>query len=131
MTRGEARWAWLTMSRNGTWLIAAATRRSSAAAASAFPPPIEEPKVATRSGSTAGSERANEIAARQSSSWSAGLKRSGSPELSPKPRWSKTSAAKPAAEKRSAKGPSRSRRVPERPWAMTTIGPSPVAPEAG
>lgn len=28
----------------------------------------------------------------------------------------------PVAEKRSANGPSRSRRVPERPWAITTIG---------
>ena len=110
------------MSRNGTWLIAAATRGSPAAAASALPPPIEEPNVATRSGSTPGSERAQAIAARQSSSWRRGSNRSGSPPLSPKPRWSKTSAAIPAAAKRSANGPSPSRRVPESPCAMTTIG---------
>ncbi len=39
--------------------MAAATRRSPAAAASALPPPIEEPKVATRSGSMPG-QRAGE-----------------------------------------------------------------------
>ena len=61
----------------GTWLTAAATRRSSAAAASALPPPIEEPKVATRSGSMPGSERANAIAARQSSSWRRGMEEVG------------------------------------------------------
>ena len=93
------------MSRNGTWLTAAATRGSSAAAASALPPPIEEPKVATRSGSTPGSARAKAIAARQSSSWRAGSKRSGSPPLSPKPRWSKTSAAEPRRGEALGEGP--------------------------
>ena len=56
VTDGEERCAWLTMSRNGTWLIAAATSPSPAAAASALPPPIEEPNVATRSASMPGSE---------------------------------------------------------------------------
>ncbi len=116
------------MSRNGTWLTTAAIRRSAAAAASALPPPIEEPKVATRSPSMPGSERAQAIAARQSSSWRPGSNRSVSPPLSPKPRWSKTSAAIPAAAKRSAKGPRPSRRVPESPWAMTAIGVDAGAP---
>ena len=68
------------------------------------------------------SERANAIAARQSSSWRAGSKRSASPALSPKPRWSNTSAAMPASAKRSANDPRRSRRVPDRPCAITING---------
>ena len=56
---GGERCAWRTMSRNGTWLIAAATSVSSAAAASALPPPIDEPKVATRDRVDAG-QRARE-----------------------------------------------------------------------
>ena len=87
--------------------------------------------MATRSGSIPGSERAQEIAALQSSSCRAGRKRSGLPPLSPKPRWSKTSAAIPAAAKRAANGPSPSRRVPESPCAITTIGAGAASPVAG
>ena len=110
------------MSRNGTWLIAAATRGSSAAAASALPPPIEEPKVATRSGSTPGSERAKAIAARQSSSWRRGLEEVGLAAAV-------AEAAVVEDQRRDAGGgealgerPEPSRRVPDRPWAITTTG---------
>ena len=88
------------MSRNGTWLIAAAIRESAAAAASALPPPIEEPKVATRSGSIPGSDRANEIASRQLPAGAAGETGSSSPPLSPKPRWSKADRGKAGPGKR-------------------------------
>jgi len=52
----------------------------------------------------------------------AGSNRSCSPVLSPKPRWSKTSAVTPSSAKRSANASSPSRRVPDRPCAITTIG---------
>lgn len=114
------------MSRNGTWLIAAATCPSIAAAAKAFPPPIDDPNVTTRFGSTVGHRRAKPMACVQSSSCRAGSNKSGVPSLSPNPRWSKTIAKQPCWAKRSANAPSRSRRVPDRPWAITMIGRMPV-----
>ena len=60
-------------------------------------------------------DRAKAIAACQSSICLFGRNRSGSPVLSPKPRWSNTSAVMPAAAKRAANAPSLSRRVPESP----------------
>ena len=67
-TLRAGRYACVSRSRNGTWLIAAAMPGSWAAATSACPPPREDPNVAMRSASMPGSERANEIAACQSSS---------------------------------------------------------------